>query len=295
MHISDLVFVIGPRVNAAGRMDDAKKAVELFLEKDTEKIKLLAEALHSDNFERKEIDKTITQEALNLIYGDAGSATRKSTVLYQPHWHKGVVGIVASRLIDHFYRPTIILTESNGKVTGSARSISGFNIYEAIHECRDLLENYGGHFYAAGMTMNPDAVGAFTEKFERVVSQTIAPELLTPEIVIDAEIRISDIKPAFFNILRQFEPYGPNNMRPVFLSRNVYDFRGNSRVVKDLHLKFVVHQHTGETIDGIGFGMGDKYDIVSGGPFDMVYTVDENEFNGQTKLQVKVLDVRPSR
>lgn len=295
LHIADLVFVIGPRVNAAGRMDDAKKAVELFIEKDEEKIKVLADSLHSDNFERKEIDKNITQEALNLILGDDVMMARKSTVLFQPHWHKGVVGIVASRLIDHFYRPTIILTESNGKVTGSARSISGFNIYEAIHECRDLLENYGGHFYAAGMTMHPDLVAAFAERFEQVVSQTILPELLIPEIRIDAELRISDIRPSFFNILKQFEPFGPNNLRPVFLTRNVYDFRGHSRVVKEQHLKFVVHQHTGETIDGIGFGIGEKYDIVNNGPFDMVYTLDENEFNGQTKLQIKVLDIKPSR
>ncbi|XZF12838.1 single-stranded-DNA-specific exonuclease RecJ [Chitinophagaceae bacterium MMS25-I14] len=294
LHIADLVFVIGPRVNAAGRMDDAKKAVELFIERDEEKIQELAAGLHSDNFERKEIDKSITQEALNLIHGDAAMIQRKSTVLYQPHWHKGVVGIVASRLIDHYYRPTIILTESNGKVTGSARSVTGFNIYEAIHECRDLLENYGGHFYAAGMTMHPDVVAAFAEKFEEVVSQTISPELLIPEIQIDAEIRLSDIKQPFYNIIRQFEPFGPSNLRPVFLTRNVYDFRGNSRIVKEQHIKFVVHQHSGETIDGIGFGLFEKYETIIRGPFDMVYTLDENEFNGQTKLQIKVLDIRPS-
>lgn len=295
LHIADLVFVIGPRVNAAGRMDDARKAVELFIEKDAEKILQLADSLHLDNFERKEIDKNITQEALNLILGNEEMMARKSTVLFQPHWHKGVVGIVASRLIDHFYRPTIVLTESNGKVTGSARSISGFNIYEAIHECRDLLENYGGHFYAAGMTLMPDLVAAFAQRFEEVVSQTISPELLTPEIQVDAEIKLNDIKAPFYNVLKQLEPFGPHNLRPVFLTRNVYDFRGHSRIVKEQHLKFVIHQHAGETIDGIGFGLADKYDVVSSGPFDMLYTLDENEFNGQTKLQVKVLDVRPSR
>ncbi len=294
MHIADLVFVIGPRVNAAGRMDEAKKAVEFFIETDPEKSKELAAGLHSDNFDRKEVDKTITQEALNMLHADELKAERKSTVLYQPHWHKGVVGIVASRLIDHYYRPTIVLTSSNGKVSGSARSISGFNIYEAIHACRDLLENYGGHFYAAGMTMDEDMVGDFIKKFEEVVAASIPEELLTPEIEIDAELQIADIKQGFYNIIKQFEPFGPTNLRPVFVTRNVRDFRGNSRVVKEQHLKFVVYQRDGEIMDGIGFNLGNKYDIVNNGPFDMVYTIDENEFNGVTKLQIKVLDVRPA-
>lgn len=294
LSIADLVFVIGPRVNAAGRMDDARKAVDLFIEPDPEKIIALADALQSDNFDRKEVDKNTTEEAMAMIQNDATLHTRKSTVLYQSHWHKGVVGIVASRLIDHYYRPTIILTLSNDKVTGSARSVSGFNIYEAIHECRDLLDNYGGHFYAAGMTMHPDRVPAFTDRFEQIVAQTIAPELLIPEIEIDAELSIADIKPAFYNIIRQFEPFGPTNMRPVFLTRHVFDYQGNSRIVKDQHLKVVVHQHQGIIIDGIGFGLADKYDTVaSGAPFDMIYTIEENEFNGNTKLQVKVLDIRP--
>lgn len=294
LSISDLVFVIGPRVNAAGRMDDARKAVDLFIEPDPEKIMALADALQSDNFDRKEVDKNITEEALSIIQGDATMTDKKSTVLYQSHWHKGVVGIVASRLIDYYYRPTIVLTLSNDKVTGSARSVSGFNIYEAVHACRDLLENYGGHFYAAGMTMHPDNVVDFVAKFEEVVSQSIPEELLIPEIEIDAEINLSDIKPAFFNLIRQFEPFGPANLRPVFISRRVSDFQGNSRIVKEQHIKFVVHQYNGTVIDGIGFGLADKYDIVQKGPFDMVYTIDENEFNGNTKLQVKVVDIRPS-
>ena len=293
LSIADLVFVIGPRVNAAGRMDDARKAVDLFIEQDPEKIGALADALHSDNFDRKEVDKTITQEALELIERSDEMRSRKSTVLFQDHWHKGVVGIVASRLIDHYYRPTIVLTLSNGKVTGSARSVSGYNVYEAIQACHDLLENYGGHFYAAGMTLHPDNLDAFILRFEEVVSSTIPPQLLIPEIEIDAEINISDIKPAFYNIIQQFEPFGPMNMRPVFVSRGVSDYRGYSRVVKDSHIKFVVHQHTGETIDGIGFGIADKFHIIEKGPFDMVYTLDNNEYNGSTKLQVKVIDIRP--
>jgi len=294
MSITDLVFVIGPRVNAAGRMDDAKKAVDLFIEKDPEKIIELAAQLQSDNTDRKEVDRNITEEALAILQGDEEAPTRKSTVLFQEHWHKGVVGIVASRLIDHYYRPTIVLTQSNGKVSGSARSVSGFNIYEAIHECRDLLENYGGHFYAAGMTMLPERVKDFQERFEEVVSRSIPPELLIPEIEIDAEIKISDIRQAFYNIMKQFEPFGPSNLRPVFLTRRVYDYRGYSRVVKEQHLKFIVHQHEGYIIDGIGFCLADRADIVSKGPFDMVYTVEECEYNGVTKLQVKVIDVRPS-
>ena len=295
LNISDLVFVIGPRVNAAGRMDDAKKAVELFIEEDPEKIMELAGQLQSDNAERKEVDKSTTEEALSLLQNDEIMKERKSTVLYKEHWHKGVVGIVASRLIDHFYRPTIILTHSNGKVTGSARSVTGFNIYEALHECRHLLENYGGHFYAAGMTLHPDRVKEFAEKFEEVVSQTIAPELLIPEIEIDAEIKLTDIRQSFFNIIKQFEPFGPTNLRPVFISRNVYDYKGYSRIVKEQHLKFVVHQHDGFIIDGIGFSLSSKADIVHNGPFDLVYTIDENDFNGNKNLQIRVMDVRASK
>jgi single-stranded-DNA-specific exonuclease len=292
LSVSDLVFVIGPRVNAAGRMDDARKAVELFIEPDPEKIHTLADALQSDNSDRKEVDKNITEEALSMIQGDDTMTARKSTVLYQEHWHKGVVGIVASRLIDYYYRPTIVLTKSNDKVTGSARSVSGFNIYEAIHACRDLLENYGGHFYAAGMTMHPDNVNEFVARFEEVVAQSIPPELLIPEIEIDAEIILSDIKPAFYNIIKQFEPFGPTNLRPVFITKRVYDYQGHSRIVKEQHIKFVVHQHKGVIIDGIGFNMADKYEILQRGAFDIVYTIDENEFNGTTKLQMKVIDIR---
>ncbi len=292
--VSDLVFVIGPRVNAAGRMDDARKAVDLFIESDPEKSVLLAEALHSDNFDRKEVDRNITEEALQLLQNDELIASRKSTVLYQPHWHKGVVGIVASRLIDHYYRPTIVLTQSNGKVTGSARSVSGFNIYEAIHECRDLLENYGGHFFAAGMTMLPERVEDFKQRFEEIVAARITPELLVPEILIDAEISFSDIKPSFYKILEQFEPFGPANMRPVFLTRRVSDYRGWSKIVKETHLRFVVQQFHGEVVEGIGFGLAHFYPMLTAGPVDLVYTIDENEFNGTTKLQLKVLDVRPS-
>jgi single-stranded-DNA-specific exonuclease len=291
LSITDLVFVIGPRVNAAGRMDDARKAVEFFIEKEPEKIQVLAAALHSDNDDRKEVDKNITEEALAILHADEMSS-RRSTVLYKPHWHKGVVGIVASRLIDHFYRPTIVLTLANGKVTGSARSVTGFNIYEAIHECRALLDNYGGHFYAAGVTMAEERVDDFIRQFEDVVAATITEEQRTPEIEIDAEIPLSYVKPAFYNLLKQLEPFGPGNMRPVFITKGLYDYRGNSTIVKEAHLRITAHQHDGPIIEGIAFNLADKYDIVRKGRFDMIYHIEENEYNGNSKLQIRVLDVR---
>jgi single-stranded-DNA-specific exonuclease len=292
--LSDLVFAIGPKINAAGRMDDAKKAVDLFIEQNPEHIKALAAELMSDNTDRKEVDKNITEEALSILENDPMLARKKSTVLYKEHWHKGVVGIVASRLIDYCYRPTIVLTSSNGKISGSARSVMGFNVYEAIHECRELLENYGGHFYAAGITMRPENYPLFVEKFEQVVSESIAPHMLTPEIEIDAEIELEDIKPAFYKIIKQFEPFGPNNMRPVFCTRNVRDYQGNSRIVKEQHIKFVLSNGRGTIVDGIGFKMAEKFRYTSPGAFDIVYTLDENEFNGVTKLQMKVIDIRPA-
>lgn len=295
--ISNLVFVIAPRVNAAGRMDDARKAVNLFVEKDPEKAMEIAAVLHADNFDRKEVDGNITKEAVELIQNDLSLQDKKSTVLYKPDWHKGVVGIVASRLIDkYYYRPTIILTLSNDIVAGSARSVAGFNVYDAVDKCRDLLENYGGHFYAAGMTLKPENVEAFRIKFEEVVASTINPELLIPEIVIDTEITLKDITPAFFNILKQFEPLGPDNLRPVFLMRNVVD-SGYSRLVKDEHIKFSVKQHhSSNTLTGIGFYMADKFPLVnSKQPFDMVFTIDENEWNGKMNLQLKVIDIRSAR
>lgn len=293
--ISDLVFIVAPRINAAGRMDDARKAIELFIEEDPERSRELAQVLHADNFDRKEIDKNMTDEALDILQQDERLAGNKSTVLFRPHWHKGVVGIVASRLIDHYYRPTIVLTESNGKVTGSARSVSGFNIYEAIHRCGDLLENYGGHYFAAGMTMSPDKLEAFRERFEQVVADTIQPSSLQPEIEIDAEVALKDITPGFYNIVKQFEPFGPTNLRPVFLSRAVQDFKGYSRVVKDAHIRFVICQGADHTLSGIGFGLAHRFGVIaSGQPFDILYTIDENEWNGTKSIQMKVIDIRPS-
>ncbi len=294
MTISDLVFVIGPRVNAAGRMGDAKKAVALFTTEDPDEVESIAAQLQSDNTDRREKDRETTEQALEKIRNSEEMLHRKSTVVFEPDWHKGVVGIVASRLIEHYYRPTIVLTQSNGKVSGSARSVVGFNIYEAICECSDLLEAYGGHFYAAGMTMVPENVEAFIQKFEEVVSSTIPPELLTPEIRIDAVLPLSAIEERFFKLLRQFEPFGPGNARPVFMTRGLRNHRGASRIVKDNHIRFVVQDREGHSADGIGFGLAAKFPYVESGTFDLTYTVEENEFGGQTRLQLKVLDVRPS-
>ena len=289
LHINNLVFMIAPRVNAAGRMDDARKAVQMFIANSYEEALYYAEMLHSDNTDRKEADSCITEEALALIQSSEELIGRKSTVVYKSHWHKGVVGIVASRLIEHYYRPTIVLTQSGGYVAGSARSISGFNVYEAIHQCKDLLLGYGGHFYAAGMTMEPDKVDAFCTRFEEVVSSTILPELLIPEIVIDAEIRFSDIRWPFYNILCQMEPFGPENLRPVFIARNVTD-AGFSKIVKEQHVRFVLRQDN-MIFSGIGFNMAEKFHLFQmQKPMNIVFKLDENDWNGQKSLQLRVID-----
>jgi single-stranded-DNA-specific exonuclease len=291
MHISNLVFVIAPRVNAAGRMDDARKAVQLFVEKDYDKALTFAEMLHSDNADRREADSTITEEALAMIENIPGFANRKTTLVFQDHWHKGVVGIVASRLIETHYRPTIVLTRSGEYIAGSARSVSGFNLYEAIYACREHLLGYGGHFAAAGMTLLPGNVEAFADAFENEVSRLITDEQLTPEIIIDAVINFTDINPSFYSILTQMEPFGPENMRPVFIARKVYD-TGFSKVVKEQHIRFVVKQDN-ITLTGIGFNMAPKFSLLQmNQPLDLVFTIDENVWNGETNLQLKMVDLR---
>ena len=293
MLIGNLVFMIAPRVNAAGRMDDARKAVQMFISDNYHQALQYAEMLHSDNDDRREADKLITEEALKLISDNQSWITRKSTVVYQSHWHKGVVGIVASRLIDHYYRPTIVLTQSGEYVAGSARSVAGFNVYEAIHQCKDLLLGYGGHFYAAGMTMPAENVIPFRDRFEAVVSSIITEELLVPEIVIDAEVELKDLTPSFYNIISQMEPFGPDNVKPVFVLRNVTD-TGYSKIVKDLHLKLSI-THDNVVFNGIGFNLADKYEQLAGKqPVDVVFTLDENEWNGNKSLQLKVIDLKRS-
>ncbi len=291
LHINNLVFMIAPRVNAAGRMDDARKAVQMFIAPDENTAKQYAEMLHSDNTDRKEADRNITEEARALIEKDGDFLLRKSTVVFQPHWHKGVVGIVASRLIDYYYRPTIVLTQSGNYAAGSARSVAGFNVYEAVHQCKDLLLGYGGHFYAAGMTLEIDKIPAFQAKFEEVVASIISPELLIPEMLIDAEVDFKDLRPSFYSILTQMEPFGPGNLRPVFMAKRVYN-SGYSRIVKEQHIKFSLRQDN-ILFNGIGFGLAEKFKLLEmNQPLDIVFTLDENEWNNEKHLQVKVVDFR---
>ena len=291
LSINNVVFVIAPRVNAAGRMDDARKAVQLFIEEDYDKALAFAEMLHSDNTDRKEADSSITAEALEMINGDAAQVNKKTTVVYKEHWHKGVVGIVASRLIENHYRPTVVLTRSGEVAAGSARSVPGFNLYEAVHACREYLLGYGGHFAAAGLSLLPENIGAFTNKFEAVVSATIDERLLIPEIIIDTVISLTEINRSFYNILCQMEPFGPENMRPVFVAKNVQD-AGYSKIVKEQHIRFVVKQGN-ISFSGIGFNMAGKSGLLKK-PFDLVFTIDENEWNGNVSLQLKVIDLRAS-
>ncbi|MBA2562309.1 MAG: single-stranded-DNA-specific exonuclease RecJ [Chitinophagaceae bacterium] len=291
--INNVVFIIAPRVNAAGRMDDARKAVMMFVENDYEKALEYAEMLQSDNVNRKEADSSITEEAFAIIGADEILMNRKSTVVFKTHWHKGVVGIVASRLIEKYYRPTVVLTQNGDIVSGSARSISGFNLYEAIHACREHLIGYGGHFAAAGLTMHPQHVDAFSRKFEETVLSIIDPLLLIPEIVIDAEISFKDLTKSFYNIITQMEPFGPENMRPVFVAKNVAD-TGYSKIVKEQHVRFVVKMDN-IIFTGIGFNMADKFYLIQmKKPIDIVFTLDENEWNGEKNLQLKVIDLRLS-
>ena len=292
--MTDLVFRIAPRVNAAGRMDDARKVVQMFTAPVFSDAMAYAGLLHADNTDRKEADSNMTVEALAILEQDAGGPDKRSTVLYQPHWHKGVVGIVASRLIERYYRPTVILTRSGEIIAGSARSVNGFNLYEAIHACREHLLGYGGHFAAAGLTLLPEQVAAFTLKFEEVVAAMIQPQSLVPEILIDAELPLEAIGSSFYNILNQMQPFGPGNAQPVFIARGVRD-NGYSRIVKEQHIRFSLHQGPA-VLDGIGFGLAGKFPLVSAGePIDVVFTLEENEWNNQKNLQLKVIDIAESK
>ncbi|MEO8116662.1 MAG: single-stranded-DNA-specific exonuclease RecJ [Bacteroidota bacterium] len=289
LHISNLVFALAPRINAAGRMDDARKVVQLFIEDNKVKAFEYAEMLHTDNIDRREADKNITEEALAFIENSGDGIYKKTTVVYGSDWHKGVIGIVASRLIENYYRPTIVLTKSGDIVSGSARSVPGFNLYEAIHGCREFLLGYGGHFAAAGMTLLEENIEPFKNAFETIVANTISEESQIPQLWIDAEITLNTITPNFYNIISQMEPFGPENMRPVFISRNVKD-KGYSKIVKDNHIRFVLVQDNC-TITGIGFNMADKHSLLGeGATFDIVYTIDENEWNGAKNLQLKIID-----
>jgi len=294
ININDLVFLVGPRVNAAGRIDKAKKSVELLLSENIEEAKNIGEEINEFNTERRELDKEATEEALEKIRTDKTFESKKTTVVYNPTWHKGVLGIVASRLTEHHYRPTIVFTKSNNLITGSARSVKEFDIYNAIDSCRDLLENFGGHKYAAGLSMKEENLEAFLIRFEKYVEKHIEEKMLTPEIEIDLELSLNDISEKFYRLLKQFAPFGPGNMIPMFQTTDVCDY-GETRLVGKNHLKLSIsHEcYKGTKIDGIAFQFGDYYkEITQRKNFDICYHIEENEWNGQVNLQLRVKDIK---
>jgi len=290
--VNTIVFTIGPRINAAGRIDHAFAAVELLLASNKTDAANFAENVNDHNLVRREFDETITGEAIEMIRNNVLAETACSTVLYKEDWHKGVIGIVASRCIEQYHRPTIILTQSNGKVAGSARSVPDYDLYEAIDKCSELLIQFGGHKYAAGLTMEEKNIEAFRAKFEEVVSATIKKEQLIPMISIDVELPLNQIDTKFFNIVKQMGPFGPQNMQPIFVSRNVFD-DGTSRILKDKHLKLNIRQQDSVTYPAIGWQMHAFYDrIKNKEPFDICYSLEENEFNGKKTIQLLIRDIQ---
>src|SRR5574343_623443 len=291
--ITDVVFIVAPRINAAGRIKHGNEAVALLTEYDLDQAEQFASEIEQHNSDRKELDKQMTKEAL-LQIEENNEQTRFSTVVYQENWHKGVIGIVASRLVENYYRPTIVFTKSGEKLAASARSVKDFDIYNALEACAEHLEQFGGHMYAAGMTLKEENYAAFKNAFEKVVQETIHPDLLTPEIAIDAEIEFTDITPKLLRILKQFEPFGPGNMTPIFYSSSLQD-SGYAKTIgaNDDHLKLYVKQNNSPGFSAIGFGLGKKLDLAKNQqPFDAVYCIDENEFNGKVSVQLRLKDIR---
>lgn len=292
--ITDVVFIIAPRINAAGRMKHGNHAVALLVEQDHQIAQSYAIEIEQYNADRKEADKAITQEALLQIQ-ENNEVDRKTTVVYQEDWHKGVIGIVASRLTETYYRPTLVFTKSGDKLAASARSVKGFDVYNALHQCEEFIEQFGGHKYAAGLTLKEENYTAFKERFEEVVASSCEERLLVPEITIDAKINLNDITPKFYRILKQFAPFGPGNMKPVFMTENLIDTGYGKRVGSDeSHLKVTVSQNDHDKhIGGIGFGLGDAYDIISNKkPFSATYVLDENAWNGEVYLQLRIKDIK---
>ena len=294
--ISDIVFKIGPRLNASGRIEHGKKSVQILVSSDTVRSDALGEEIDSFNEIRKTLDRDITQDALEMIERDEEMKNRNSTVIYYRDWHKGVVGIVASRLTEYFYRPTVVLTESNGLATGSARSVKDFDLYEAIGACSDLLESYGGHMFAAGLTMKIENVRAFSERFEEIVSKTVTDGQQIQTIEVDTKLALHEITPRFYRILRQFAPFGPHNLAPVFVTEDVID-AGTSRLVgKNLeHIKLDLMEPDASSgiFPGIAFNLAGKFPVIqSGTPFDICYSIELNEFRGKTNLQLNIRDLK---
>lgn len=295
LSISEIVFRIGPRINASGRMKLATEAVQLMITNDPVFAKEKSGTINEYNNDRKDLDKNITDEAIAVIASDIRFENRKSIVVHKPDWHKGVIGIVASRLSEEYYKPSIVLTNSNGLASGSARSVPGFDIYKAIDSCRDLLENFGGHMYAAGLSLKEENIPAFTERFEQYVAANILEEQTYPQIEIDAVLSFSDITPKFFRVLKQFGPFGPGNMKPVFVTKKVIDY-GTSRLVgKDQeHLKLELVDSSSENVmNGIAFRMCAFNDHLKAfNPLDICYTIEENSFNGNTNIQLMIRDIK---
>lgn len=291
--ITDVVFVIAPRINAAGRMKHGQYAVDLLTEKNVEVAEQYATEIEAFNLDRRATDKQITQEALQQIE-DLKDQDRMTTVVYSANWHKGVIGIVASRLIETYYRPTLVFTKSGDKLAASARSVKGFDVYNALEACSEFIEQFGGHKYAAGLTLEEKNYEAFKQKFEEVVASTIDKRLLTPEIVIDTQIDLNAINEKFYRILRQFEPFGPGNMSPVFMSDNLKDTGYGKCVGEDkTHLRLTVKQEGTPQLVCIGFGLGNKLDVIkSQQPFKAAYSVDENHWQGNVSLQLKLQDIK---
>ncbi len=294
--ISDIVFKIGPRINASGRIEHGKTSVQILVEEDEEKAKLIGDEIDSFNEIRKTLDRDITQDALDMVDKNVEVQAMNSTVLYNRDWHKGVVGIVASRVTEKYYCPTIILTESNGLATGSARSVRDFDLYEAIGQCSDLLESYGGHMYAAGLTMKIENIPEFKRRFEKIVTNQITDIQQTQTIEIDAKITLSEITPRFYRILKQFAPFGPGNMAPVFVTEDVFD-AGTSRLVgknqEHLKLDLVEPDVNSGIFPGIAFNQSDAYELITSGlPFDVCYSITENEYRGKTNLQLFLKDIK---
>ncbi|HEX2974489.1 MAG TPA: single-stranded-DNA-specific exonuclease RecJ, partial [Bacteroidales bacterium] len=293
--IEDVVFKIGPRINAAGRMETGSKAVELLVSNDNSLASSISKEINNFNIERRSVDRTITTEAMRMISEDQRKVNSRTTVLYNPTWKKGVIGIVASRLIETYYRPTIILTESNGFATGSARSVQGYDLYQAIEACSDLLESFGGHMFAAGLTLKKENIEPFMDRFENYVYSTITEEQLVPRIFIDTELSFSDINEEFFKDLSFFQPFGPENMSPLFVSRNVCD-TGLGRMVgtSGEHLKLNLCQETSQKVfPAIAFCQANHFEYIrSGKPFDICYSIEMNEFRGNRNLQLNIRDIK---
>jgi single-stranded-DNA-specific exonuclease len=294
--IEDVVFKIGPRINAAGRMEAGSKAVELLISSDARLATGISKEINTFNNERRNVDRTITTEAMRMISEDDRTVNARTTVLFNPSWKKGVIGIVASRLIETYYRPTVILTESNGFATGSARSVQGYDLYQAIEACSDLLESFGGHMFAAGLTLKKENIKPFMERFEQFVNSTITEDQLVPRVFVDSDLSFSEINEDFFNFLNKFQPFGPENMSPIFVSKNVFD-SGNGRMVGSSgeHLKLDLCQESSgnKTFPAIAFNQADFFEHIKGGnPIDICYSIEMNEFRGNRNLQLNIKDIK---